>query len=243
MPLFSSIDGSYIVPPAGRYLASGYAADVYQLDDKSLVLKRPKSYPGDLSGNQHFRGLVDNERRIYELLGPHEGILKFFGCPDEETGGLKLEYADGGDLCAYITAQPKPSDAHRFEMIRRLSTTWLYIYSRHVLIQDINTDNVLVHHGMPKVGDFTQAIVYPGECPPPQHDFWIDIIGIGCILYSIEKWEVFDYDYFSDQRWPEPADLRSVEGMALGPVITKCWERGYTCMQDFHNDVMRLLKL
>jgi hypothetical protein len=98
----------YVVPPAGRYIASGFAADIYQTDEH-YAIKRPKFFPGYDAENQSFHGLVDNERKVYERLGSHEGIIKYFGISDKLTGAIKLAYANNGDLSDYITTYSKPS--------------------------------------------------------------------------------------------------------------------------------------
>lgn len=131
-------------------------------------------------------------------------------------------------------------------MIRLLSAAWLHIYSSKVSVQDIKTENVLVQSGVPKVCDFTQSILFPLDVDMdeacPKDTLGVDFVGIGCVIYSIAAWEVFDYDYFEAQRWPGPEDLRSVDDVLLGEVITKCWYGKYCSMKTFHDDVVGLLQ-
>ena len=151
----------YVVPPAGRYVASGFAADIYQTDEH-YVIKRPKFFPGYDAENQSYRALVDNERKVYERLGSHKGIIEYCGISDESTGAIKLAYANDGDLSDYITTHSEPpSQACRAEMIRLLSAAWLHIYSHNVSVQDIKTENILVQGGVPKICDFTQGLLFP----------------------------------------------------------------------------------
>jgi serine/threonine protein kinase len=225
----------------GRYIASGFAADIYQTDEHH-VIKRPKFFPGYDVENQSFRDLVDNERKVYERLGSHEGILKYFGISDESTGAIKLAYANNGDLSHYIMTYHKPPQARRAAMIRLLSTAWLYIYSQNVSVQDIKTENILIQDGMPKIGDFTQSILFPlnvdihEACP--KDVLRADLVGIGCVIYSIAAWEVFDYYYFASRRWPGPEDFRPTDHIMCGKIIKKCWNGKYKSMKSLHDDII-----
>jgi serine/threonine protein kinase len=234
----------YVVPSAGRYIASGFAADVYQTDEYHII-KRPKSFPGDDAGNRFFRDLVENESKAYERVGVHDGIIKYFGISDESTGAIKLAYANDGDLADYIKTTPKPPPARRAATIRLLSAAWLHIYSRNVSIQDIKTENILVQDGVPKISDFTEAILYPLDANMdkicPKDNLRVDLVGIGCVMYSIAAWEVFDYDYFAEQRWPGPEDVKPTDHIMCGEIIKNCWYGKYCSMNVFHDDVISSL--
>ena len=244
---FSSSSASqnvYVVRPEGRYIASGFAADIYQTGE-CCVIKRPKFFPGYDAENQSFRDLVDNERKVYERLGSHEGIITYFGISDESTGTIKLAYANNGDLSDYITTCPKPSKADRAAMIRLLSTTWFHIYSQNVSVQDIKTENILVQGGVPRVGDFTQSIIFPLDANMrkicPKDTLRVDLVGIGCVIYSIAAWDVFNYDYFAEQRWPGPEDLKPTDHIMCGEIIKKCWNGKYSSVEALYDDVINLL--
>lgn len=158
-------------PPGTRYLSHGFAAHLYVTLDCEFVIKRPKVFVGYDDSWNIFRRLVDNERKIYERLGVHDGVIGYHGY-DETSGSIQLVCASDGDLTDFINHSPKPHRKIRFKMMRHISDTLLYIYSRNVAVQDIKTDNVLMHYGMPKFCDFTQGILYPlaekiqDVCPP-----------------------------------------------------------------------------
>ncbi|KAL2434020.1 hypothetical protein ABEF95_013848 [Exophiala dermatitidis] len=144
-------------PPGTRYLSHGFAAHLYVTLDREFVIKRPKGFVGYDDSWDIFRGLVDNERKIYERLGDHDGVIRYRGY-DETSGSIQLVCASDGDLTDFIHNRPKPDQTIRSQMMRHIADTLLYIYSRNVAIQDIKTDNVLMHHGMPKICDFTHPI-------------------------------------------------------------------------------------
>lgn len=76
-------------------LAEGFFAEVFKVTDSDMVIKIPKS------GASH---LHDIEKRIYERIGDHQGILPYYGewQITEASGkvrlGLCFAYEPGGTL-------------------------------------------------------------------------------------------------------------------------------------------------
>lgn len=227
-------------PPGTTYLSHGFAAHVYVTLDGKFVIKRPKTFAGCENSWDMFRHLVDNERKIYEHLGVHDGLITYHGY-DEDSGSIQLDCASDGDLTDFLNNNPKPDEKTRSEMVRHLVNTLRFIYSRNVVIQDIKTDNVLMHHGTPKICDFTEAILYsPGgktQDVSPTEGLKIDLLGIGCVIWSISAWEIFNYDFYDERRWPTSNDLRQTTNVKFGSVIENCWYGKYTSIEDFQNDV------
>jgi hypothetical protein len=75
----------------------------------------------------------------------------------------------------------------------------------------------------------------------PEDTLRVDLVGIGCAIYSVAAWEVFNYDYFEEQRWPNPEDLKRTDSIMCGEIIEKCWHGKYKSMKVLHDDVIRLL--
>lgn len=89
--------------------------------------------------------------------------------------------------------------------IRLLVETFYHIYSRKVLHQDVKLNNILINNNIPKVIDFANGAIFPIEADMElicAHDplSRIDLLGIGCIMYSIGAWQDFEYDYFENNR-------------------------------------------
>ena len=97
---------------------------------------------------------------------------------------------------------------------------------------------------MPKVGDFTQSILFPLDADMhkicPKDVLRVDLVGIGCVIYSIAAWEVFDYDYFAEQRWPGSEDFKPTDHIMCGKIIKKCWNGKYSSVKALHDDVISL---
>lgn len=169
--------------------------------DSEFVIKRPKGFAAHDDSWNIFRKLVDNETDIYERLGVHDGIIGYHG-HDENSESIQLGYASDSDITDFINNKPKPDQNMRSKMMRHLSDTLLYVHSRNVAIQDIKTDNVLMHYGIPKVCDFTQGVLYTLTEKMQDKDVLnIDLLGIGCILYSISTGEIFSYNFDEQGRW------------------------------------------
>jgi hypothetical protein len=98
---------------------------------------------------------------------------------------------------------------------------------------------------VPKVGDFTQSILFPLDADMrkicPRDTLRVDLVGIGCVIYSIAAWEVFDYD-FIEQRWPSAEDLKPTDHVMSGKIIEKCWDGDYSSVKTLHDEATRLLK-
>lgn len=237
----ASSDGSCVVQGPGTYIASGISGDIYQIDSKHAV-KQPKFFPGQEEYNRSFRQTIDHERRVFERLEKHEGIIEFFGIYDKSTGALKLEYANEGDLADYIRLHPRPSKSDRAAMIRSLFAAFSYIYSRKVSLQDIKAENVLVSHGTLKFGDFGEAILHDLnvtiEEVYAQKAFRLDLLGMGCIIYSVSAWEVFDYSYFERGSWPTEEDLPDTHHLMFKEVIEKCWYGAYKNIEDLERGIL-----
>lgn len=116
-----------------------------------------------------------------------------------------------------------------------------HIYSCKVLHQDVKPNNILVHNDSLKVTDFGNAEIYALDANMKaiymEESFSrVDILGIGCTIYSIAAWRAFWYDYFEQDRWPEPEDIPVTTGLLCENVIRKCWSNSYENMQSLYED-------
>lgn len=95
----ASADVIYVVQRPGC-IAIGQSGEICKIND-SMIVKYPKSFPGETPYNELRQQFLDVERQTYERLGPHNGILQYLGVLDE-TGAIQLAYAKQGDLLTYI---------------------------------------------------------------------------------------------------------------------------------------------
>lgn len=220
-------------------IAIGQSGEICKIND-SMVVKHPKSFPGDTSYNELRQHFLDVERQIYERLGPHDGILPYFGVKDE-TGAIQLAYAKQGDLRAYIRSHDAPPHAFRRRWIQLLVDAFYHIYSCKVLHQDVKLNNIFINDNTPKVADFANGAIFPPDadmeliCAQDPLSR-VDILGIGCVMYSIGTWRDFEYDYFESNRWPTMEELPSTQGGLFGEVIASCWSNKYATVKSLYDD-------
>ncbi|OJD12616.1 hypothetical protein AJ78_06821 [Emergomyces pasteurianus Ep9510] len=144
-------------PP--KCISIGFSGIICEIDGDTIV-KHPKVIPNNDPYNQMYRGMIINERLIYERLGSHKGIISYLGVHDELTGAIRLAYAKEGDLECYIQSHDKPSETIRATWIQLLVETFWYIYSQKVLHQDVKPNNILVENDTLKIVDFANVTMH-----------------------------------------------------------------------------------
>jgi serine/threonine protein kinase len=220
-------------------MAVGWTGEIHLFDD-SHVVKHPKHFPAQPQYNQLYRDQIALEGNIYERLGCHEGIIKYLGIADENTGAIRLAYAKQGDLSDYIRSHPMPSHSFRERWIRLLIETFYHIYCCKVLHQDVKLNNILVDsNDCLKVIDFANGTLFPLDADMEAicvNDplTRVDILCLGSVIYSIATWQIFVYDYFEKERWPMPEELPPTSSIPYGNIIEKCWNNKYATIASLH---------
>jgi serine/threonine protein kinase len=226
-------------------IAIGWSGEICRIDDSSVV-KHPKFFPGHPTYNEQYRDLITLERIIYERLGDHKGIIKYLGIADMKTGAIRLAYAKQGDLSTYIQTHDMPSQSFRDRWIQLLMETFYHIYCRKVLHQDIKLNNILVDNDCLKVIDFANGALLPldadmeATCADDPLSR-VDLLCLGCVIYSIATWQAFIYDYFEKDRWPMPEELPPTSDIPCGDIIKKCWEDKYSTIASLYEDIIAWL--
>jgi hypothetical protein len=65
----------------------------------------------------------------------------------------------------------------------------------------------------------------------------IEILHLGCILYSIAVWREFRYNHFDTNRGPVVGELPITDGILFASIIQKCWNGEYASLQELQKDV------
>ena len=223
---------------------------VFKINDER-VLKFPRSAArggGDVNA-------IQNEDQIYKRLGSHEGIIGFYETID---GVIELAFANQGNLREYIKEQPIPPEAIRRQWIQSLSDTFAYVHSRRVSVVDIDCRNILVHNGSLKLSSFGRSVLLPihadmerfyvcmkESSPASEVSFMVqstvatEMFHLGCVLYSIAAWDVFNTNYDHDYP-PALEGLPDTHGVLGEEVILRCWTGRYPNMAALKEDVQRI---
>lgn len=85
------VQGRLIVkaPPGTTYQSHGFAAHVYVALNHDYVTKRANCFEDGDHNGPLFRGLLDNERKIYERIGSHDGVIRYRGY-DPDSASIQL---------------------------------------------------------------------------------------------------------------------------------------------------------
>lgn len=122
---------------------AGSTCYIGRIDDKT-VLKYPF--------NDDYKRFVVAEAGIYEALGTHPHILKYYGRNDY---GIVLEYAANGAVKHYLQKQPTTSWKQRITWCCELAEAIRHTHSKHVLHCNISAANVLLDDDLRlKLADF-----------------------------------------------------------------------------------------
>jgi serine/threonine protein kinase len=226
----------------GQLVGNGSYGFVWRIAE-DRVMKEPKIHPEKGANTAYFnmvnRAEILNEIAVYERLGSHDGIIQCFKVRD---GSIELAFASQGDLLSYMQMNPLPSRQFRAKWIQMLVDTFSYAHTRRVVVQDVTLRNVLVHNNSLKLSDFGESALLPldtdmehfcvNDTTPK-----IEILHLGCILYSIAIWREFKYDYFDTERWPEAGELPATDDIPFASIIQKCWNGEYASMEALQRDM------
>lgn len=133
----------YRPPGVTAPYTAGSTCYIGKIDDKT-VLK--------YQFNDDYKRFVEAEAQIFEALGTHPNILKYYG---RNNHGLILEYAANGNVKDYLQNHPSVSTKLRIVWCRELGEAIEHIHSKHVLHCNICAANLLLDVGLrSKLADF-----------------------------------------------------------------------------------------
>lgn len=140
----------YCPPGVKRVIASGGSAWIGEVDE-TTVLKYSLA-PEDTDTSR-----LETERRLLEIVGHHEHIIKVKGYTD--NGWLFLERAINGNLDDYYLRpalpHPPPSLEQRLTWCREIAEAVAWVHRRRVIHCDIQPRNILLDEMLrAKLADF-----------------------------------------------------------------------------------------
>lgn len=239
----------YYPPGVTKVLGSGASTWIGIVDD-STVLKYPLDPGGDMTR-------LEVERKLYEIIGPHERIIRLKGFSDT---GIYRERARNGNVAHYMleSDNPPPSAKRRLTWCRETAEAIAWIHSRRVLHCDLHPMNLLLDDDFHvKVADFQgKHLSENGEvlldgggleasrfyCPrddPFDADIKTDLFALGCIIHFIMAGSgVFPDIIDGEEGYQDKVEERFrrqewPQDQHLSSAITlKCWRKEYESAQD-----------
>lgn len=100
---------------------------------------------------------LDRERQVFERLGSHENILRYYGLVEVQQSihSLRLERALHGNLRSFIRVNDPVPLPQRLTWVADLAAGLAYIHSKKVFHCDFSCRNVfLTGENAVKIGDF-----------------------------------------------------------------------------------------
>ena len=202
-----------------------------------------------------------HEKDIYAHLGHSEYVVDWF----ENDEGIEMARMDRGSIEDYIRLHGRPSLRTLKKMIQQLVCAHCYVHDKNVILYDLFPRNILVDSGDDgeddvslKLCDFGNSIKLPADADISKlivdgTSAQVDIFNLGCVIYSLVKWEVHSYDLFGrngDKEFggtdsdnhessigdgrvynddndepPWPRVLPNTTQMLCGDIIFRCWTK------------------
>jgi serine/threonine protein kinase len=217
--------------------------------DRSKILKF-------CSDNKNAIAALEQEKRIYAILGPHQYISHLHWSSED---GLCFEYYPLGSLRSYYkTLQPRlPSLSNRVRWCQQVVEAVAYIHSKGVVHNDISASNMLVSSSMDiKVCDFGFSNMVGEDlmggtearyCRVRPFDeegstFLDDLFATGSLFYEI----LMGFRPYEDAGSTEALkqyrehvfpSLESVQPKCYARVINNCWNEQYQSILNLQHDL------
>jgi serine/threonine protein kinase len=196
------------------------------------------------------RPFMDREKRVYERLGHHNRVLRYYGNLGDN---IILQYACHGSIRQYLAIQAKPlALSLQLRWVEQIAEAVAYVLSKNVLHGDISCNNVFVDHSLNiKLGDFAGSAIDeepPLICYETSHEhpsigdtsIKSEIFALGSTIYEIMTGSK-PYKELSDSeicaaydmgKYPELSSLS-----AFNDIIAKCWAQGYANVDELLGDI------
>ncbi|KAJ5352082.1 hypothetical protein N7452_001056 [Penicillium brevicompactum] len=237
---------------AGSFVAAGTVSIIRAVDENTVIKMRPKS--GD-----YERQVYNIEIRCYKKLGSHERIAS---CKVTEEG-LLLERGTCLRAITRSASEHAIPLAMRIQWALEAAEGLAYIHSKEIIHADVGCHNMIVSKASQvKFIDFAGSgidgedaqVCYEWCSYRPGNGIGIcsDIFAYGSMIFEIETGRVpyselqesvelgrlmrVAEDLFSEYKFPP------VDTLALGPVISDCWNGKYKSMEEVRRDVARCLE-
>ena len=212
------------------------------------------------SDNPEAIASLEQEKRIYTILGPHRFIANLHWVSER---GLCFEYYPLGSLRSYYrTLLPDlPPLSDRVRWCRQLVEGVAYIHSKNIIHNDITADNVLLSSSMDiKICDFGFASMVGEDLTGGTETRYCRVSlfseGQSCVLDDLFSMGSLFYEILLGSRPYEDSgstevlkkykarmfpSLEIVKPESYGNVISKCWNEQYQAISDLQNDLPPLI--
>jgi len=248
-----------------KILGGGWTS-IVSLYDTSTVLKGYQVWHNgqchrSLEPDDFSKKSLDREHTVYQRLGVHPNILRYYGrvALAPSVYSLRFELAERGSLRDLVVSTNAPPIGIRLWLAWQTSLALAYIHSKSVVHGDISCRNIFIcQDWIVKIGDFGGSTIDNGESLgvgeeiryelPLRGRTWKarpsikkELFALGSALYEIVAWKM-PFDALQDEEVEKSyaeEKFPGVEGLVLGDIIRRCWDE----QVDSATDVLKLIVL
>lgn len=224
----------HVIRSKGSLLAGGVSGLV-ELSKAGYAIKSP--WPGP--ENAECRREITLEARIYEILGPHDRLVKIQHWNPNECV-LTMEYMPNGTLDDYLRNHRADGIAveQRLRWALQTAQGLQLLHAADIVHCDLKAKNLLLDASLGlKIADFSGSSLRGSKTnscagmrymPPKSFDDvrkHIDLFALGSVIYKIMSGMDPYEDIPSGSVWPlyELRQFPDVTGLVCGESIKGCW--------------------
>jgi len=232
--------------PYDDHVGIGMECIVYR-HGKDKVLKIPRGYrtraPDGTWSDPPTVSIYSAEhiargQEAYERLKGVVGIAEYFGI---ESGEICLKYYTKGSLEKCLESADEKT---RYKWMIEATEIVRKCHEARILLFDIHMQNFVVDDDLTLRGiDSAQVEFFALDTDMVNADcdgltVKVDLVSLGCVLYSLATGTRFRVDCWSEEEWP--TEFRSTEHLIVGQVIQRCWDRQYSSAEELLEELRAL---
>ncbi|KAL8866677.1 MAG: hypothetical protein Q9174_006157 [Haloplaca sp. 1 TL-2023] len=194
--------------------------------------------------NDGHRTSFETEKAVYRRVGAYPGIAEVISITDD---GILMTLYQRRDLERFIKNNNQPHAMRIAEWIKTVVGTVCYLHQQKILLDDIALRNLLVADDWSlKMIDFGNCTILSRDADIAQagnklFNLQADIFYLGCLVYSIVKWEKFQKNlWLLDHKLPPLQDLPDTAHILFGELIKKCWQGKCAQTEELERDSERM---
>lgn len=219
-----------VVPTVGLLrLGSGNTSTVYALDEHTAV--KIAGYYGDFYPHYDCLGALQNERRVYQKIGPHPRICRYLYPVQRgivlERFGEPLRKA----LQEFRSQNTTPAYRQALEWCIQIAEGVAHLHKRAVVQGDLGCHNILLKGDEIKIYDFGRSCIHDNsnvtcyQCQGPSIDqtyhlrlIHHELVRLGWTMHEI--WTTLVIKLHGPY-------LPDVSALPVGDIIESCWRGAY----------------
>ncbi|OAG41344.1 hypothetical protein AYO21_04507 [Fonsecaea monophora] len=217
----------------GQYVGEGGTGAVFLINGVAVKV----------AYNEDYSVKIQHEKNVFERLGNCDGVID---CFDLQAPGIRMTYMANADLRQFLARNRTldfPPPTLQLSWFRQMARALAAVHERRVLVADISARNFLVDKDLSiKLSDFSESSILDIDCNVQTCDdsgytIHTEIGQLGAVLYETITGDKCSFDLYKHQlhgasiaEFPLRDDLPSTQGLWLGHIIEKCWNKEYaTC--------------